>query len=325
MSIEKQTNSRSKVDLSLVLPVLNEQENIFPLYEEIIAVFNQMNLEYEIIFVDDGSTDQSISLLKELAARDPNVRVLIFSRNFGQTAAMSAGIDNARGEVIMLMDADRQNDPADIPLLYRTIQDGHDVVVGWRKDRKDRALNRKLPSRVANWIIRKVGDVDVKDLGCSHKAFRREFIQNVRLYGEMHRFIPLYTNAMGGRLKEVAVNHRARVAGETKYGIARTYKVLLDLFTVKFLMKYLTRPMYFFGGFGFLFSLLSVTTASAALFHKLYYDVSIIRSPLLIVTAVFVIISVNFFLMGLMAELLMRTYFESQNKKSYYFRETLNV
>lgn len=284
-----------------------------------------MEINHEIIFVDDGSSDDSIPLMKEIAEQDGSVKLLVFSRNFGQTAAMSAGIDHASGDVIMLMDADRQNDPKDIPLLYQEILNGQDVVVGRRKDRKDRAIRRKLPSKVANWLIRKVGGVKVSDLGCSHKAFRREFIQNIKLYGEMHRFIPLYTTAMGGRLKEVDVNHRPRVAGQTKYGIARTYKVLLDLLTVKFLMKYLTRPMYFFGGFGALFTLLSILSAGSALFHKFYHDVSIIRSPLLIVTAVFVIISVNFFLMGLMAELLMRTYFESQNKKSYLVRERINV
>lgn len=318
-------NDRDTPKLSLVLPVMNEVQNIRPLYEEIVSVLKQMSIHYEIIFVDDGSTDGSIGEMKSLAEQDSQVKSLIFSRNFGQTAAMSAGIEQARGEIIMLMDADRQNDPQDIPNFLKEIENGHDVVVGWRKDRKDNAINRKLPSRIANHLIRKVGNVDINDLGCSHKAFRSEFIQQIRLYGEMHRFIPLYTTAMGGRLKEIVVHHRPRVAGETKYGIARTYKVILDLITVKFMMKYLTRPMYFFGGFGFLFGVLSILTSFSALFHKFYHDVSIIRSPLLIVTAVFVIISVNFFLMGLMAELLMRTYFESQNKRSYFIREKYNA
>lgn len=314
-----------KVDLSIVLPVMNEEDNIFPLFAEIRDVTTQMNISYEVIFVDDGSTDTSIEKIKLLAKENSQVKAFIFSGNFGQTAAMSAGIDHACGEVVMLMDADRQNDPKDIPLLYQKVLDGADVVVGWRKDRKDNAVNRKIPSKIANWIIRKVGKVNVQDLGCSHKAFRRDLIQNVRLYGEMHRFIPLYTTALGGRIEEVVVNHRARVAGQTKYGIARTFKVILDLITVKFLMKYSTKPMYFFGGFGISFGVLSVITTVMALFHKYYYQISITRSPLLVVTAVFVLLSVNFILMGLLAEMIMRTYFESQNKKSYLIRESINV
>lgn len=315
-----------QMDLSLILPVMNEEKNVKPLYEEIVEVVQAMKVNYEVIFVDDGSVDSSVKNIKELTEKDKNVRLLIFRRNFGQTAAMSAGIDAAQGDIVMLMDADRQNDPKDIPVLYKKIKDeGYDVVVGWRKNRQDKAINRKIPSVIANFLIRKIGGVNVQDLGCSHKAFRRELIQEVRLYGEMHRFIPLYTNSIGGKLAEVVVNHRPRVAGETKYGIARTVKVLLDLITVKFLMKYSTKPMYFFGGVGVLCALLSFATSALAIIHKLVHGISITQSPLLVVTAVLVILAVNFVLMGLISEMLMRTYFESQNKRSYLIKESVNV
>lgn len=317
--------SPGQTALSIVIPYLNEEDNIIPLYEEICAVMSDMKIGHEIIFVDDGSTDSSNQKVETLAAADEKVKLIVFGRNFGQTAAMSAGIDFAQGEVIMLMDADRQNDPADIPKLYEKILEGHDVVVGWRKNRQDKTVNRKLPSRIANWLIRKVGGVQVNDLGCSHKAFRREIIKNVKLYGEMHRFIPLYTATVGGKLTEVVVNHRARVAGVTKYGIARTFKVILDLITVKFLMNYATRPMYFFGGCGLFFFMMSFVTAFFLIIHKVIDDISIIRSPLLIVTAVFILLAFNFVLMGLLAEILMRIYYESQNKTSYFVKRKVNV
>lgn len=311
--------------VSLVLPVHNEEENITPLINEIESALLKLNLLYEIIVVDDGSTDQSINVIKEICLNNKKVKLIKFRRNFGQTAAMSAGIDHSKGDVIILMDSDRQNDPNDIPLLLKEIENGSDVVVGWRKNRKDDAIKRNLPSKIANWLIRKIGKVQVHDLGCSLKAFKKELISHVRLYGEMHRFIPLYTNAIGGKLTEVVVNHRPRVAGISKYGMIRTFKVLLDLVTVKFLLEYGTRPMYFFGVLSFSLLILGICSSIFLIIHKLANGISIIQSPLLIVTAVLVILSVNFIMMGLIAELLMRTYFESQKKPSYYLKETINL
>ncbi len=313
------------MNISIVLPVHNEQDNITPLYDEIAHVLSKESYEGEIICVDDGSTDSSTKVIRSLAQKDTRVKLVEFTRNFGQTAAMAAGIDHAAGDVVILMDADRQNDPADIPVLLNKLNEGFDVCVGWRKNRQDKAINRKLPSKIANYIIRKVGGVQVHDLGCSLKAFKRELIQSVKLYGEMHRFIPLYTTAAGGKITEVVVNHRARVAGVTKYGINRTFKVILDLITVKFLMKYATKPMYFFGGGGLLMFVFSFITSLFLIAHKFLHNISIIQSPLLILAAVFFILAFNFILMGLLAEMQMRTYFESQNKPSYFVKETVNI
>ncbi len=311
--------------ISIVLPVHNEEENLIPLTEEILEVLNSHEIPYEIIFVDDGSTDRSKEIIRELSTKNDNIRAVIFRRNFGQTAAMAAGIDHATGEVIFLMDSDRQNDPHDIPKMLGEIKNGNDVVVGWRKDRQDAAVSRKLPSRIANHLIRKVGGVHVHDLGCSLKAFKRELIKEVHLYGEMHRFIPLYTNAIGARMAEMVVNHRPRVAGQTKYGISRTFRVILDLITVKFLLSYTTRPMYFFGKVSFGLFISCFITSIFLVIHKFANDISIIQSPLLILSAVLFILGGNFLLMGLLAELQMRTYYEAQNKPSYYVRERVNL
>jgi glycosyltransferase involved in cell wall biosynthesis len=275
--------------------------------------------------VDDGSTDASRKIIESLCSQDPLVKGIFFRRNFGQTAAMAAGIDHARGDIIVLMDADRQNDPADIPKLLKEIEEGHDVVVGWRKDRQDNTMSRKLPSYIANYLIRKIGGVKVHDLGCSLKAFRSQLIKEVKLYGEMHRFIPLYTTAHGGRLIEVVVNHRPRVAGKTKYGVMRTFKVILDLITVKFLMSYSTRPMYFFGSIGLSLFGLALLSSLFLLIHKFVNGISIIQSPLLILSAVLAILACNFILMGLLAEIMMRIYYDSSNRPSYYLQGTRNI
>lgn len=313
------------MNISIILPVYNEEENISPLIAEIESVISEHHLDCEIILVDDGSSDQSVNVIKEICQNNKKVKLLKFRRNFGQTAAMSAGIDYSQGDIIILMDSDRQNDPNDIPLLLSEIENGSDVVVGWRKNRKDDVIKRNLPSLIANCLIRKIGKVEVHDLGCSLKAFKKELISQVRLYGEMHRFIPLYTNAIGGKLTEVIVNHRPRIAGTSKYGMIRTFKVLLDLITVKFLLEYGTRPMYFFGMLSFTLLTLGILSSIFLIVHKLVNNISIIQSPLLIVTAVLIILSVNFVMMGLIAELLMRTYFESQKKPSYYLKEKINL
>ncbi len=310
--------------ISVALPIHNEEDNILPMYEELVPVLSTLGRPYEIILVDDGSTDSSRKVIESLCAKDKKVKGVYFRRNFGQTAAMAAGIDHATGDVIVLMDADRQNDPADIPLLLSKIDEGDDVVVGWRKNRQDKAVSRKLPSKIANYLIRKVGKVQVHDLGCSLKAFRSDLIKGVKLYGEMHRFIPLYTTAQGGRLSEVVVNHRARVAGKTKYGVMRTFKVILDLITVKFLMSYSTRPMYFFGSVGMALFTLGLISSFFLLVHKFAHGISIIQSPLLILSAVFAILACNFILMGLLAEIMMRIYYDADHRPSYYVKSTSN-
>ncbi len=312
------------VDLTIAVPVYNEEGNVEALCEEILATLRTLGKTFEIIFVDDGSKDGTRPILRRLSETIPGVRAVFFRRNFGQTAAMAAGADLARGRTLIFMDGDRQNDPADIPRLLEKIAEGFDVVCGWRKDRKDKAVTRKLPSIIANGIIRRVGGVPIHDLGCSLKAFRREVIKEVKLYGEMHRFIPIYANAVGARITELEVNHRARVAGVTKYGLMRTFSVLLDLVTTKFLMTYSARPMHFFGGAAFALLAAAGLSGAGLLINKLVFDVSMIRSPLLLLSATLLMLSVNFVLMGLLAEVQARTYYESQGKTSYRILEVLD-
>lgn len=308
----------------MVLPVYNEEGNLRPLFDELREALDEATPNnYEILFVDDGSRDASPEILRELAARSTAVRVIFFRRNFGQTAAMAAGLEAARGEVVVFMDSDRQNDPRDIGRLLDKIDDGYDVVCGWRKNRQDHGLTRVLPSKIANGLIRKVGGVDIHDLGCTLKAFRREVVKEIRLYGEMHRFIPIYADAVGARITELEVHHRPRVAGQTKYGLTRTFKVLLDLITVKFLITYASRPMHFFGAMSFLLLLGSGLTGTAMVLNKFINGISMIRSPLLLLSAVFLILSVNFVLLGILAEVQARIYFESQSKTTYTVREVL--
>ena len=311
--------------LSVVLPVHNEAGNIRLLARELDDVCGRLNKEYEIIWVDDGSTDESRSILQELAAADSRQKLIILSRNFGQTAAMAAGITAAKGDIIIPMDADGQNDPADIPRFLEKISEGFDVVSGWRKDRKDKALQRKLPSKAANLLIGAITGVRIHDYGCSMKAYKRDLIQGVTLYGEMHRFIPAYAKWQGGRVSEIVVHHRPRGSGSTHYGISRTFKVLLDLVVLKFLTTYMNRPMHFFGGLGFISLLLGFLTACWSLGLKLAYAVSFSRTPLPIIAALFLIVGVQLILMGIIAEMLMRIYYESQDRKPYVVRDTAGL
>ena len=311
--------------ISLVLPVMNEEDNLVPLYEEIVETFRAREYDYEILFVDDSSQDDSRKIILDLSKRDSGVKGIFFRRNFGQTAAMSAGIDFSSKELIFLMDADRQNDPKDIPAMVEKIGEGHDIVVGWRKNRKDKIFSRRLPSIMANWLIRKVGGVEVNDLGCSLKGFRSDLIKEVRLYGEMHRFIPLYTKLVGAKLSEMVVNHRERVAGESKYGLGRTFNVLLDLITVKFFLGHQTKPMHFFGKIGLFFIFLSAVSAFFLFLHKFLHAISIVQSPLLVLFVLFIILGVQFILMGILAEIQIRTYYENQDKKSYYIQKIINL
>jgi glycosyltransferase involved in cell wall biosynthesis len=314
------------VELSVVVPLLDEQDNLRPLYEQITQALNG-RFQYEIIFVDDGSTDDSFKILKGYHESDPRVRVIRFRRNFGQTAALSAGFRHARGEIIVAMDADLQNDPADIPMLLDKLKEGYDVVSGWRKKRHDDALTRLLPSKVANWMISTITDVRLHDYGCTLKAYRREVLAETRLYGEMHRFIPALASWTGARIAECVVNHRARTAGMPKYGLGRTWKVILDLITVKFLGSFSTKPIYIFGGLGGLTTLGAIFCVLLMLYQKFFTSshLSMNRNPLLILTAVLMIATVQFILMGLLAELQVRTYHESQNRPTYVIREILDT
>jgi len=310
-------------ELSLFLPVLDEEENLRPMHAKIQSALDALGKTAEVIYVDDGSTDKSLSILKDIANGDDRVRVISLRRNYGQTTAMSTGIDAAKGEILIPMDADLQNDPADISRLLDKLNEGYDVVSGWRKNRQDKLISRKIPSQIANRIISWIGGVPLHDYGCSLKAYRREVIQDVRLYGEMHRFIPIYASWAGARVAEIPVDHHARTMGKSKYGISRTIKVVFDLITIKFMAEYHTKPLYVFGAFGMMAFFISMVAGIWAIVLKLWQGVSFILTPLPIIAVVMLAISVQFFLMGLLAELLVRTYHESQDKAIYAVRERI--
>ena len=310
--------------LSVVVPIFNEVENIPELHDELRGVLDRLDRPYEIVYVDDGSTDGSFALLKSLAERHPQVVVIQFRRNFGQTAALAAGMESARGDVLVFMDGDLQNDPADIPRLLETMDEGgYDVVSGWRKNRQDAAIKRKLPSRLANRLISAVSGVHLNDYGCTLKAYRREVMENVRLYGEMHRFIPAYAAWAGARIAELEVNHRARKHGRSKYGINRTIKVLLDLLTLKFLSSYSTKPIYLFGGLGSLCFLVGALAFLVVLYMRIFEGLHINRNPLLEICVFMFLAGLLFLTQGLLAELVTRTYHESQGKPTYVIRTML--
>lgn len=310
-------------EISLFLPVLDEQENLRPMHAKIREALKSLGKTAEVIYVDDGSTDKSLEILREIAAEDERVRVISLRRNYGQTAAMSAGIDAAKGEILIPMDADLQNDPNDIARLLEKLNEGYDVVSGWRKNRQDKLISRKIPSQIANKIISFIGGVHLHDYGCSLKAYRREVIQDVRLYGEMHRFIPIYASWAGARVTEIPVEHHARTMGKSKYGISRTIKVVFDLMTIKFMASYQTKPIYVFGTFGLIAFLLSIFAGVWAFVLKFGFGTSFILTPLPVIAIVLLAISMQFFLMGLLAEMLVRTYHESQDKTIYAVREKI--
>lgn len=310
-------------ELSLFLPVLDEEENLQPMHAKIDAALGALGKTAEVIYVDDGSTDGSLDILKKIAAGDDRVRVISLRRNYGQTAAMSAGIDAAVGDILIPMDADLQNDPADIARLLQKLDEGYDVVSGWRKNRQDNLVSRKVPSQIANRVISWISGVPLHDYGCSLKAYRRDVIQDVKLYGEMHRFIPIYAAWAGARVTEISVNHHARTGGKSKYGISRTIKVIFDLITIKFMASYQTKPLYVFGAFGMIAFLISLVAGTWAVALKLFHGTSFILTPLPIIAVVMLAISVQFFLMGLLAELSVRTYHESQDKAIYSVREKI--
>ena len=317
-------------ELSLFLPVLNEEDNLRPMHAKIQEALKSLGKTAEVIYVDDGSTDKSLEILREIASTDNRVRVICLRRNYGQTAAMSAGIDAAKGNILIPMDADLQNDPADIQKLLNKLDEGYDVVSGWRKNRKDKLIMRKIPSWIANSVISKIGGVPLHDYGCSLKAYRRDVIQDVKLYGEMHRFIPIYASWAGARVTEIPVDHHARTMGKSKYGISRTIKVIFDLMTIKFMASYQTKPIYVFGTFGMIAFFVSILTGLYAIFLKgarffgfPHYQADFVETPLPILCIVMFAISLQFILMGLLAEMQVRTYHESQDKAIYAVREKI--
>ena len=309
------------MDISIVVPLLNEEDNIEILYKELTLVLAGIGLVYEIILVDDGSTDRSLEILTRLQATDSHLVVVSLRKNFGQTAAMTAGFDNATGDLIIAMDADLQNDPADIPVLLEKIHEGYDVVTGWRYDRKDPFLSRRLPSKIANWIISTATGVRIHDYGCTLKAFKHEVIKNIKLYGEMHRFVPAIASAMGISIAEVKVNHRPRRFGQSKYGISRTVRVILDLLTVKFLLSYATRPIHVFGTLGIISGSIGLFIAIVMTFQRQFYGIPLSDRPLLLLAVFLMFVGVQFVTMGLLAEMLARTYHESQDKPIYFVRQ----
>ena len=311
--------------LSVIIPIFNELNNITTLAEQIKAVLNDIAEEYEIIFIDDGSSDGSDTKLDELSDADKRIKVIHFRKNFGQTAAIMAGIDASSGSIIITMDGDLQNDPKDIKNLLSKLNEGYDVCSGWRKDRKDNHLKRNLPSRLANWLISKVSGVYLNDYGCTLKAYKRHVIENVKLYGEMHRFIPIYAVWQGAKITEIPVQHHPRIHGKSKYGSERAVKVVLDLLVIKFLEKYAKNPIYIFGGAGILFFLSSFFFFCLMIYYKIAGLKDFIQTPLPQLTTFLVLMGFMTILMGLIAEILMRTYHESQNKSIYLVKYKRNL
>jgi glycosyltransferase involved in cell wall biosynthesis len=323
--LEDQGGSSKYLDLSIVIPLLNEEDNVNLLYQSLDGVLKDLGQSAEIIFIDDGSSDSTFSHLKRIQQIDERVLVIRFRRNFGQTAAFSAGIDYARGKVIITIDGDMQNDPADIPHLLKKIEEGYDIVSGWRVNRQDAYLLRKFPSRIANWIISRVTGVRLHDYGCSLKAYRQEVLKNLRLYGEMHRFIPALASWMGIQVAEIPVNHHPRKYGQSKYGLGRTIKVILDLVTVKFLLDYATRPIHIFGFLGMLSFLIGSGLGMYLAVLRIFFQQPLGDRPILLLAVLLVVLGVQLLTMGLMGEMIIRTYHETQGKPIYMIRDLMGA
>jgi glycosyltransferase involved in cell wall biosynthesis len=316
-------NQIVKETVSVLIPVYNEEENLLPLSERLITALKKTGRPYEVIFVDDGSSDGSLEILLDISKKNPNIKVVSFSRNFGQTAALSAGIDFSKGDILIPMDGDLQNDPEDILPLLQKIEEGYDVVSGWRKNRKDPFLTRRLPSMIANKIISWIGGVHLHDYGCTLKAYRRDILKNIRLYGEMHRFIPIYAQWIGTRVSEIPVRHFPRGSGASKYGMSRVFKVILDLMVVKFLLSYSQKPIYVFGGMGLLMILGALLAGVYAIYLKFFEGTSFILTPLPLLCVLLLMLGSLSILMGFLAEILTRTYYESQGKPTYQIKEVI--
>jgi glycosyltransferase involved in cell wall biosynthesis len=322
MSMNAVTNN--SVDLSIIVPLYNEEECVVPLYDQLIAALSKLGKTFEIIFINDGSSDGSYAALCRLAQTDAKVKVINLRRNFGQTAAMSAGFDHARGGIIIPMDADLQNDPADIPLLLDKLAEGYDVASGWRKDRQDKEALRIFASHLANRLIGMFTGVKLHDSGCTLKAYRAEVLKGTRLYGEMHRFIPALANLMGARICEVPVSHHPRTFGKSKYGFKRIWKVLLDLITVKFLADFSTKPFYILGGIGVALFGLATLAGAETIWERFVYGTYVHNNPFIFIACFLGTLGVNFIVMGLLAELIVRTYHESSGKPIYHIRDLKN-
>lgn len=317
--------SSEMVEISVIVPVYNEEQCIPLLCEALFSVLDGLGRSFEVICVNDGSSDNSLAMLRTFAEKREELKIVSFRRNYGQTAAMMAGIDYARGSVIVAIDADLQNDPQDIPQLLQKLDEGYDVVSGWRKSRQDAPIRRNFVSRIANRIISRISGVALHDYGCTLKAYRSDVIKDVRLYGEMHRFVPIYASWMGALVCEIPVRHHARKYGTSKYGLERVLKVILDLLVVRFLDRYLVKPIYVFGGFGLLSVLVAVVTVVVALVLKFGWGVSLILTPLPLLAAMTLLVGILSILLGLVAEILVRTYFEARDRRAYAVRETVNV
>jgi glycosyltransferase involved in cell wall biosynthesis len=313
------------MQLSVIIPIKDEQDNLAPLHDRLTQALTPLGQSYELLFVDDGSVDQSFQILEALAKRDPHIKVVRLRRNYGQTPALQAGIDWSQGEIIITMDGDLQNDPADIPLLLNKLNEGYDAVLGLRANRQDHLFVRKIPSLMGNWLIRKVTGVHIKDMGCTLRALRRDLAEELPLYGEMHRFVPVLAQQLGGRLAQIPVRHHPRVAGKTKYNLTRTVRVVLDLITVKFLHTYLTRPMHVMGLAGLVSFAGAGLSLATTVVMKWRSHIFWTGNPFLYLSILCVLVGFQFLSMGLIGEVLIRTYFESQGKSAYSVRTLVNV
>lgn len=317
--------SQKNPELSIVVPLYNEAENLGELYREIKASCEKLSKTYEIIFVDDGSQDQSCEILRDINKKDEKVKIIRLRKNFGQTSALSAGFDYAKGDVVISLDADLQNDPEDFHVLLEKIEEGYDIVSGWRQQRKDNFLTRRFPSLIANWLISLITGVKLHDYGCTLKAFRKNVIKNIHLYGELHRFIPAIASTMGVSIAEVEVNHRARRHGKSKYSVFRFTKVIFDLLTVKFLLSYSTRPLQIFGFFGLISGMAGFIIGLYLSYERLILKQAIGGRPLLLLAILLMVIGIQFISLGLLAEIMVRAYHESAEKKIYFIREIIDA
>ena len=311
--------------LSIVVPIHNEEHSILPLYDRLTRVLMEMRKPYEILFIDDASTDKSFDLLANLVTTDPHLKVLRLRRNFGQTAALSAGFHEARGKVVIAMDGDLQHAPEDIPALLAKIDEGYDIASGWRKERLDNALTRKIPSRIANWMMAKASGVELRDFGTTFKAYRAEVLKDVHLYGELHRFIPALASFYGARVAEVPIQNTPRLSGDSHYGLSRTFRVLFDIVTIRFLLRYFTRPMHFFGSIGLFGTAVGGGILAFCAIDKMWWKHDLLQEhgPLMVLGALLLLAGLMMFSTGLIGELLMRTYFESQGRRIYAIRDIL--
>lgn len=313
-----------KIDISIVIPVYNEAENIAPLIEKIEESFEGIGKKCEVIFIDDGSTDNSVAILKKACSSKNNFKLIQFRKNFGQTAAISAGFDHSMGDTIITLDSDLQNDPADIPILLKKMDEGYDVVSGWRKDRKDNVLTRNIPSAIANWIIGIATGVKLHDYGCTLKAYKKEIIKDVSLYGDLHRFIPALAAFEGAKISEVPVNHHARKFGVSKYNLSRTWRVLFDLLTVSFLRRYKTRPLHIFGRIGLIAFVLGFLISGYLTLQKIILGIELAKRPLLILGVLLILAGIQILSLGIVAEMQTRTYFETQKQPIYRIKEIIS-